>query len=113
MDKNIADNFTKLAENMVSSMKELQTINEKTLQDLTDQQFKTAQDFITSSSEQMEQLGKAKTVEEAVSEQAKITSSLGQMMLNNAQATMQVLTKGQKDLESLITKSVKENMESK
>ncbi len=112
MDKNIAENFTKLTKNMMDSMKELQSINEKTLQDLTDQQFKSAQDFIKTSSEQMEQLGKSKTVEEAVSEQTKITSTMGQMMLDNAQATMKVLTAGQKELESLINKTVKENMES-
>jgi phasin family protein len=83
------------------------------LQDLTDQQFKSAQNFIKTSSEKMEQLGKSKTVEEAVSEQAKITSTMGEMMLSNAQATMQVLTKGQKELETLINKSVKENMDGK
>ncbi|MBF0455764.1 MAG: phasin family protein [Magnetococcales bacterium] len=111
MDNKIADQFTNFAKNMMDSMKELQAINEKTLQDLTNQQFKTAQDFISSSSEQMEQMSKAKTVEQAVSEQARITSSMGKLVLDNAQATMQVLTNGQKELESLINKAVKENME--
>jgi hypothetical protein len=112
MDKNIADNFSKFTQNMMDSMQELQSINEKTLQTLTDQQFKSAQDFIKSGSEKIEQLGKAKTVEDAVSEQTKITASMSQMLLNNAQATMQVLTSGQKDLETLINKTVKENMDS-
>ena len=113
MDKNITENFSKFAESMMDSMKKLQNINEETMQSLTSQQFKTAQDFITYSTEQMEKLGKSKTVEEAVSEQGKITSSMGQMMLDNAQATMEVLTKGQKELESLISTTVKENMEPK
>ncbi|MBF0383339.1 MAG: phasin family protein [Magnetococcales bacterium] len=113
MDKNIADNFSKLAENMMDSMKKLQTINEETLQSLTSQQFKTAQEFIKTSSEQMEKLSKSKTVEEAVTEQTKITSTMGQMMLDNAQATMAVLTKGQKELENLISTTVKQNMEQK
>ena len=108
MDNKINAQFAKFTQDMMDSMKQLQTINEKTLQDLTDQQFKSAQDFITSSSEQMEKLGKAKTVEQAVSEQVKITSNMGQMMLSNAQATMQVLTSGQKELETLISKTVKE-----
>jgi phasin family protein len=109
MDQKVTDNFAKLASNMMESMKDLQAINEKTMQDLTNQQFKSAQDFIKTSSGQMEQLGKAKTVEEAVSEQTKITSTMGQMMLDSAQATMQVLNKSQKELEVLISKTVKEN----
>lgn len=109
MDKNISDNFSKFASNMMESMKELQSINEKTMQTLTEQQFAAAKDFIKTGTEQLEQLGKAKTVEEAVSEQAKITSSISQMILDNAQATMKTLTSGQKDLEALINKAVEEN----
>ncbi|MBF0447740.1 MAG: phasin family protein [Magnetococcales bacterium] len=113
MDNKIAEQLTSLTKNMMESMKELQTINEKTMQNLTDQQFKTAQSFVKTSTEQLELLGKAKSVEQAVSEQVKITSTIGQMMLDNAQATMKVLTAGQKDLEELITKTVKANMDDK
>jgi hypothetical protein len=110
MDNKVTENLTNFAKNMMDSMKQLQSINEKTMQDLTDQQFKAAQDFIKSSSDQMEQLGKAKTVEEAVSEQAKITSNMGQMMLDSAQANLKVLTAGQKELETLISSTVSENL---
>ncbi|MBF0446194.1 MAG: phasin family protein [Magnetococcales bacterium] len=113
MDKNIAENFSKFTETMMDSMKKLQTINEETMQSLTSQQFKTAQEFVKTTSEQMEKLGKSKTVEEAVTEQTKITSTVGQMMLDNAQATLEVLTKSQKELENLISTTVKENMEPK
>ncbi len=113
MDNNIAENFSKFAEDMMGSMQKLQAINEKTMKDLTSQQFQTAQDFIKTGSEQMEQLGKAKTVEEAVSEQTKITSTMGKMVLDSAQATMEVLTIGQKDLETLIKTAVQEGMDKK
>lgn len=113
MDKSMMDQFTKFTGRMMDSMKALQSINEKTMQDLTDQQFRSAQAFIKTGTEQLERLGKARSVEEAISEQAKITSTIGQMMLDNAQATMKVLTKGQKELETLITDTVKENMKPK
>ncbi|MBF0359122.1 MAG: phasin family protein [Magnetococcales bacterium] len=113
MDQNIAENFAKFTENMMDSMQKLQEINEKTLKELTSQQFQSAQDFIKTGSEQIEQLGKSKTVEEAVSEQTKITSTMGKMVLDSAQATMEVLTNGQKDLENLIKTAVKDGMKSK
>jgi phasin family protein len=113
MDQNIADNFTKFAENMMDSMQKLQAINEKTMQDLTSQQFQSAQDFIKTGSEQIEKLGKSKTVEDAVTEQTKITSTMGKMVLDSAQATIAVLNSGQKDLENLIKTAVKEGMDTK
>ena len=113
MDNNIADQFAKMTKQMMDSMQELQEINEKTVQTLTEQQFANAKEFIKNSSDQIEKLGKAKTVEQAVSEQTKITADVSQMMLDNAQATMKVLTDSQGKLEALISRTIKESMKQK
>lgn len=110
MDNAFAEQFSKYTKTMMDSVKELQSINEKTLQQLTEQQFKSAQTFIQTSSEQLEKLSQVKSVEEAINEQAKITSEIGEMMMANAQETMKVLSTGQKELEALISKAVKENL---
>lgn len=111
MDNKISEQISNATRKMVESMTTLQKINDRTMQDLAKQQMDAAEAFVDVGSKQLKGLGNVKTVQDAVTAQADITSEVGKMMIDRAKQTMEVLTRSQSELKTLMENNLNELMD--
>ena len=110
MENKIAGQMAEMSQRMVDTMTSLQKINERTMKELAQQQLQAAEGFVDTGAKRLKDLSGVKTVQEAMSTQAEITTEVGKMMVNNARATMDVLARSQEELKSLMENNISEMM---
>ncbi len=110
MENKIAGQMAEMSQRMVETMTTLQKINERTVKELAQQQLQAAEGFVNTGAKQLKDMSSIKTVQEAMSTQAEIASDVGQMLVGNARATMDVLTRSQDELKDLMENNITELM---
>ena len=111
MDKKIAEQVADITRRMVVSVTNLQKVNERTMKELAKQQVGAAEAFVSAGSKQLKGLSKLKTVQDVVSAQADVAAEVGQMMVDNAKQTIELLSRSQDELKKLIEQDVNDIVE--
>ena len=111
MDKKIAEQVADVTRKMMNSVAGLQKVNERTMKDLAKQQINAAEAFVTVGSKQLKGMSKLKTVQDVMDAQADVAEEVGKMMVDQAKKTMDLLTRSQDELKSLIEQDINELME--
>ena len=111
MDKKIAEQVADVTRKMVASVTSLQKVNERTMKELAKQQVEAAEAFVSVGSRQLKGMSKLKTVQDVMDAQADVATEVGKMMIEQAKQTMELLTRSQEELKTLIEKDVEDLME--
>ena len=111
MDKKIAEQVADATRKMVSSIAGLQKINERTMKELAKQQVNAAESFVSVTSKQIKGLGNLKSVQDMTTAQADLVAEIGKMMVDNARETMDLLTRSQEELKTVIDQDISEMVE--
>ncbi len=111
MDKKIAEQVADVTRKMVASVTSLQKVNERTMKELAKQQVEAAEAFVSVGSRQLKGMSKLKTVQDVMDAQADVATEVGKMMIEQAKQTMELLTRSQEELKTLIEKDVEDFME--
>ncbi|MBF0446714.1 MAG: phasin family protein [Magnetococcales bacterium] len=107
MSNNLVEQISGITNQMLSVANNLQKINNDTVQSLVSRQFSDMESFLSTSTRQFQELSQIKTPEEAVSAQLKIANEIGESMKARTQENIDVLTKSQAQLETLVQDEIK------
>lgn len=108
MDKKIAEQVADVTRKMVASVAGLQKVNERTMKELAKQQIGSAEAFVSVGSKQLKSMSKLKTVQDVMEAQADVAAEVGKMMVDSAKQTMDLLSRSQEELKTLIEQDINE-----
>lgn len=102
----INEQFQAASKDMMETVLLFQSINEKAMQRLAQQQFAFAADAMTASMKQMQALAGVKDMKEAVEKQSELATDLAGKILDHSKQTWEVLTESKNELNTLVEKNL-------
>ncbi|MEO5376723.1 MAG: phasin family protein [Magnetococcus sp. DMHC-6] len=106
MENIIPEKMAEVTKNVLDSVLRMQEISDKTMQNLAKQQMAVAQSCMEAGVKQIRKASDARDVRDAVGSQADLTQELGELMINHARQTMELLTSGRDEIKTLVEKKM-------
>ncbi|MBF0185854.1 MAG: phasin family protein [Magnetococcales bacterium] len=111
MDGNLAKQIMDANSKILNTLTGLQKINEKIMKELASQQLSNAETLVKAGSGQLNTLTSLKTVEDVAHAQANLVSEMGQLIVDNARQTLDLLTRSQAEVSEFLEQNVSELVE--
>ncbi|WP_130470130.1 phasin family protein [Candidatus Magnetaquicoccus inordinatus] len=108
MDGNLAKQIMEANSKMLNTLTGLQKINERIMKELAERQLNNAETLVKAGSGQINSLAGLKTVEDVAQAQAGMVAEMGQLIVDNARQTLDLLSRSQAEVNEFIEKNVHE-----
>ncbi|MBF0455403.1 MAG: phasin family protein [Magnetococcales bacterium] len=102
MTNNFAEQFNGISNQILSTVSNLQKINNDAVQSLVNQQLSGVEGLISNSSRQLQELAQIKNPTDAAAAQLKIVNEIGESIVAQAKENMAILDQSRTQLEALL-----------